>query len=87
MTQTPEQIAAGLTKAQRALVLASAPDDMTGEEGLGIEIRGAMYRTARSLEELGLGSYTHGSTYYDMYWNLPFGLAVRTILENRNDAG
>ena len=78
---TPEQIAKGLTKAQRSLVLASGPDDITGEEGFGVEIRGPQYRAARALEAAGLGSFTHGSPFYDMYWNYPIGLAVRDVIK------
>lgn len=85
----PEQVAGivkSLTKAQRALVLASEPDDINGESGVGVEIRGPQYRVARSLEALGLGSFTHGSPFYDMYWNFAPGLAVRSALKE-NDRG
>jgi hypothetical protein len=81
-----EKVAKGLTDAQLALVLASGVDDITvslqadQQEGLGVEIRGPQYRVARALSAMGLGDYTHGSPYYDMYWNNPFGLAVRTYL-------
>ena len=81
----PKQIAASLTKAQRALVLASGPDDMTGEDGCGVEIRAAQYRTARSLHAMGLGSYTHGSPLYDMYWNFPLGQQVRDIIKEQEN--
>jgi hypothetical protein len=74
------EIAERLSKAQRRMVLESRPDDITGEEGTGVEIRGAEYRTARSLRELGLGRYTHGSSISDMYWNDGFGLQVRVAL-------
>lgn len=77
---TPAQIAAGLSEAQRKMVLASGPDDITGREGFGVEIRGSDYRVARVLRTLGIGGYTHGSPYFDMYWNNAEGLAVRAIL-------
>jgi hypothetical protein len=70
----------GLSAAQRALVLASGPDDITGKEGHGVEIRGAQYRVARSLEAKGLGSYTHGDPFYDMYWNNAGGLKARAAI-------
>lgn len=82
---TPEQIARGLTKAQREVVLASGPDDLTGDEGFGIELTGPMYRTAKSLHKLGIGDYTHGSPFSDMYWNNTLGLAVRAELERIAD--
>lgn len=78
------KIAAGLSEAQRRLVLASKPDDITGQEGCGIDISGSRYRTARSLQALGVGNYTHGAPIADMYWNNPFGLAVRAhLMEER----
>lgn len=78
---TAEEIAAKLSPAQRWLVQASGPDDITGQEGLGIDLRGSMFRVAKALHRLGLGDYTHGSPIADMYWNKPLGLAVRSILE------
>jgi len=80
-----ERIAAGLTPAQRRLVLASDPDDITDLQGCGVDIKGATYRTAAALKKAGLGSFTHGSSLWDMYWNLPLGLAVRKVLERSND--
>lgn len=76
----PADIASKLTEAQRRLVLLSGPDDITGRDGLGVEIRSNTYRVARRLDVLGLGSYTHGSPTYDMYWNNSLGLAVRDRL-------
>lgn len=80
-----EQIAAGLSEAQRRLVLASGPDDITREEGFGVEIRGSGYRTAKSLEASLIGFYTHGSPYGDLYYNSPLGLAVRQHLIEKGD--
>lgn len=77
----PHQIARSLTEAQRKLVLASEPDDITGNEGCGVDIRGAQYRVAGSLCDKGLGGYTHGHSIADMYWNYSTGLAVRAIIE------
>lgn len=82
MQSEAERLAKGLTKAQRVLVIASEPDDIDGKSGCGIEIRGPQYRVARSLEAIGLGSFTHGSPFYDMYWNFAKGLAVRDIIRS-----
>lgn len=76
-----ERIAASLSEAQRRMVLASSPDDITGTEGVGVEIRGAQYNTARHLGSRSLGVFTHGSPFGDLYYNLPLGLAVRAYLE------
>lgn len=81
---TAEEIAR-LTNAQRWLILASGPDDISGEEGVGVDLRGSMYRTAKKLHRMGLGDYTHGSPIADMYWNNASGLAVRAILESNHD--
>ncbi|SNT09542.1 hypothetical protein SAMN06295912_1405 [Sphingomonas laterariae] len=77
---TPAEIAAKLTGAQRSMVLASGPDDISGREGLGVDIVGSRYRSARALEALGIGHHTHGSEIADMYWNSAAGLAVREHL-------
>jgi len=81
MTLQAEEIAASLTSEQRALVLASDPDDITGRSGSGVPIRGAMYRTAKVLEwKHGLGTYSYGSSFEDLYFNNSLGLAVRTAI-------
>lgn len=72
--------ALSLSIPQREMIVASGPDDIDGSEGVGVELHGAEYRTAKSLEALGLGRYTHGSFYSDMYWNRPKGLLVRDYL-------
>lgn len=66
-----------LTPPQKRLLLESGPDDITGEEGHGVEIRGADYRVAKALEAKGLGTYTHGSPYGDLYFNNAEGLNLR----------
>lgn len=77
-----ERIAKGLSEAQRALVLASEP----GGWGMracatGTPISGQQYRSARVLHRLGVGTFSHGSPYGDLYFNTDdFGLAVREIL-------
>ena len=76
-------VAGRLSEAQKRLVLESGPDDLTGEEGCGVEIRGTQYRVARKLQALGLGSYSHGSPFYDMYYNFDRGLAVRAHLQGQ----
>ena len=70
MPLTPEQIAAGLTKAQRRTVLA-------GRLYFG---RG-YWPLYHSLIEKGLVQISFGHPL------TPIGHQVRTILENRNDAG
>lgn len=85
---TPEQIAKGRTKAQRAMLVASEPGAWGNDElAIGVEIRGAQYRTARTLEKLGLGDHTHGSPFGDLYFNNSLGLEVRAILEANNERG
>lgn len=79
------KIARGLTKAQRWLILASGPDDISGKSGVGVDLRGSMYSTAKKLHRMGLGDYTHGSPFSDMYWNNTLGLAVRAELERIAD--
>lgn len=88
MTDTTEiaRIAAGLSDAQRRMVMASEPDDLTGLEGIGVDLRGSAYRTARALDGMGLGSYTHGSFIADMYWSKPLGLAVRAHLKAQSSS-
>lgn len=75
-----DALAKGLSEKQKAMLLESGPDDITGEEGLGVEIHGSQYRIARALEAAGLGSHTHGDPYFDMYWNNALGLALRNHL-------
>lgn len=69
-----------LTPAQERLLIASGPDDITGEEGHSVELRGSDYRVARKLNELGLGTYTHGSPYGDLYFNNREGMELRADL-------
>lgn len=75
MTQTPEQIAASLTKAQREALLRCVPWDVCVGAGIAVA-----FCANGLLEE---------STILDDGVQLSAtGLAVRTILErNRNDAG
>jgi hypothetical protein len=76
-----------LTEPQRRLVLASDPDDITGEEGSGVPIEGAAYRVARTLHRLGLGTYSHGSPYGDLYFNNAEGLRLRAALNSTSPKG
>jgi hypothetical protein len=69
-----------LTEPQRRLVIASDPDDISGEEGSGVPITGSDYRVATKLYVLGIGDYSHGSPYGDLYFNNAAGLAVRAKL-------
>lgn len=71
-----------LTPAQRRMLIASDPDDVTGEEGTGIELRnGAEYATAKALKSRGFGQVTGpGGTLPGMYWSNETGLAKRVDL-------
>jgi hypothetical protein len=73
----------GLTEAQRKLILESEPGGFGRHDcSIGTPIRGAQYRTAKSLEQLGIGTYTHGSPFGDLYFNTDdLGLVVRAHIE------
>lgn len=68
-----------LTEKQRAMICESDPDDVTGEEGCGVELKnGADYAIARSLERRGYGHVQGpGGPLYGMYWNNSTGLIAR----------
>jgi len=70
------------TDAQRSMLCASDPDDVTGEEGCGVELRtGAHYATAKSLERRGYGCVQGpGGPHPGMYWNNSTGLIARSDL-------
>lgn len=82
MTDTKKvaEIAEGLTEAQRKLVIASEPGGFgMHDRSIGVEIRGSQYRSAKVLERLGIGFYSHGDSYGDLYFNTDdLGLAVRS---------
>jgi hypothetical protein len=88
MKDEAERIAAGLTEAQKRLVLASEPGGFGRDDcATGVEIRGAQYRAAKALDDLGVGTYTHGSPYGDLYFNTDgLGLAVRRVLQNQDSS-
>lgn len=68
-----------LTAAQLAMLIASEPDDRTGEEGVGVELRtGADYAVARALERKQLG-YVEGpgGPMCGLYFNNANGLFWR----------
>lgn len=71
-----------ITEAQQRMLLASEPDDRTGEDGCGVELRtGGEYATANALKRRGLGDVTGpGGTLPGMYWSNAAGLAVRRLL-------
>lgn len=71
-----------LTKPQRAMLLANEPDDRTGDEGCGVELRtGADYAIAHALQRRGLGHVNGpGGSLPGMYWSNPAGLAERLSL-------
>lgn len=67
------------TKSQRDMLCASDPDDVTGEEGCGVELtNGAAYAVAKSLERRGYGHVQGpGGPLPGMYWNNATGLIAR----------
>jgi|GEM_PF-1355537 len=68
-----------LTAPQRAMLIASGPDDLTGREGHGVELRtGADYAVARALERRELG-YVEGpgGPLCGLYFNNAEGLLWR----------
>lgn len=67
------------TNAQREMICASDPDDLTGEEGCGVELRtGADYAVAKSLEARGYGHRTGPEgPLAGLYWNNSTGLLAR----------
>lgn len=71
-----------LSEPQRKMLIDSEPDDCTGREGLGIELRtGAEYAVAKALERRGLGHREGpGGALPGMYWNNATGLAVRAAV-------
>jgi hypothetical protein len=74
-----------MPEAQRRMLLASRPDDVTGEEGIGVELRtGADIAVAKALERRGLGTREDGAAGLPgMYWSNPEGLALRKFLTER----
>lgn len=84
---TPDEIAKGLTKAQRVLVLASEGGAFGyPNRAYGTPVEGAKHRTALTLDRLGLGVYAYSDCFESLYFNNETGLAVRAILEaQQND--
>lgn len=68
-----------LTERQLEMLLASDPDDITGEEGCGVELlTGADYAVAKSLARRILGHVQGpGGPLPGMYWNNASGLELR----------
>lgn len=68
-----------LTDRQRQMLIDSDPDDRTGDEGTGVELRtGADYAVAKSLERLGYGHLQGpGGPLPGLYWNNADGLQRR----------
>jgi hypothetical protein len=79
------QIARSLTGPQRRMIIASEPDDRTGEQGCGVELRtGADYAIAKALERKGLGHREGpGGFLPGMYWSNDDGLFVRDLVAER----
>ena len=71
-----------LTDAQRKMLIASEPDDRTGDEGCGVELNtGAEYAIANALKRRGFGEVTGpGGSLSGMYWSNAEGLAERISL-------
>ena len=69
-----------MTPAQQSMLLASEPDDVTGNEGAGVELRRARdYAVARALQRRGLGYVAGpGDALPGMYWNNAEGLVARS---------
>lgn len=67
------------TDKQREMICASDPDDMSGEEGCGVELfTSAHYAIAKSLERRGYGNVQGlGGSLPGMYWNNSTGLIAR----------
>ena len=67
------------TPKQREMLCESGPDDVTGEEGYGVELTsGAAYAVAKSLERRGYGHVQGpGGALPGMYWNNSTGLIAR----------
>jgi hypothetical protein len=67
------------TPRQRAMLIASGPDDLTGQEGAGVELRtGADYAVARALEWRELGRVEGpGGPLCGLYFNNAEGLSWR----------
>ncbi len=72
-----------MPEAQRRILLASRPDDVTGEEGIGVELRtGADIAVAKALERRCLGTREDGFDGLPaMYWSNAEGLALRQFLK------
>lgn len=70
------------TARQRQMIVDSEPDDITGEEGCGVELRsGADYAVAKALERRGLGFVEGpGGPLPGQYWNNAEGLLERQDL-------
>lgn len=64
------------------MLIASEPDDRTGDEGCGVELRsGADYATAKALQRQGLGHVSGpGGSLPGMYWSNEAGLTARSEL-------
>lgn len=75
-----------LTPRMRAMILASEPSDRDDTEGCGVEISTpADYAVAKALERRELGSYSHGDSCGDLYFNNSDGLAARRELRGEPD--
>lgn len=71
-----------LTPRQRQMLLDSGPDDITGEEGCGVELlTGADYAVAKALRRQGFGHLTGpGGELPGMYWSGAEGLRIRAVI-------
>lgn len=73
-----------LSAEARAMLIASGPDDITGDEGSGVELNtGADYAVAKALERRGFGHREGpGGSLPGMYWSTAAGLQARTQVLN-----
>lgn len=74
----------GLSERMRQMLLASGPDDVTGDAGVGVDLRTAAdYSIAKALARRRLGYVDGpGSELCGMYWSNRRGLAIRNHLQN-----
>jgi hypothetical protein len=68
-----------LTPRQSAMLCASEPDDITGEDGAGVELKtGADYAVARALERRWFGWVEGpGGSFVSLYFNNSEGMRAR----------
>lgn len=84
----PSSVRLPLSPRQKQMLIESKPDDITGEEGCGVELQsGADYAIAKNLVARGFGYRSGpGGSLPGMYWSNSDGLLIRSeLLGNRKD--